>query len=169
MSPEKARKRWAVAIIAAIVPFMCAAQTIDLYCEIEGDRATDIAKEFFPSAGTMVYQIDQSRKLMKQIYGSRSGDKLTVTQWTALDLVADIVYPNLIRIPGFFGFQVIQIDRTTGRFNITSQARDATGRALTQQEVDAEYLRANIPIDRFFHTIVGAAMRGTCAQRQKLF
>lgn len=155
--------------LAAALPCIGAAKTIDLYCEIEGSSFFEELRKTHPAAGTLVYRIDASHRSVKNIAGIFATDPILKSEWTELQIVAHQSYPQLTDIPGLTGFRVIRIDRTTGRFNITHEARNSAGRALYQHEVDIEFEKTNLPRHPFFATHVGVSADGKCAPREKIF
>lgn len=162
-------KALALFVFLALFGGSLAAQPVDLYCEIEGSWFVDELKKTNPAVGTLVYRIDAGRRSVKNTAGIFATDPVSVSDWTDLQLVADQPYSQLTSIPGLSGFRVIRIDRTTGRFSITHEVRNAAGLELSQSEVNAEHEKASLPMHPLFMTHVGVAYGGQCAPRKKIF
>lgn len=162
-------KHWMMTFLAAVLPCIGAAQSIDLYCEIEGSSYVEELKKTHPAAGTLVYRIDASQRSIKNTAGLFAADPVSVINWADLQITAGQPYPQLTSIPGLNGFRIIRIDRTTGQFTIAHEVRNASNRALSQGEIDAEHAKANLPAHPLFMTRVGISLDGQCAPRNKLF
>lgn len=158
-----------VVLLAFVLPSIGLAQPIDISCEIEGSEYFDYLRQTHPAAGTLIYRIDVPNRSIKNIAGIFANDPITKTEFLELEAVADQAYPQLTRVPGLSGFRVIRLNRGTGRFAILHDVRDAKGKSLSQDQLDAANAALSGPDLPLLRSQLGLALSGKCAARANVF